>query len=454
LTVDAKEVLQELGRARGASELTLCCGLVDRVLTDGSAMLAFDAESRARFLLLGFDTSIMTCRPDLALRLNRLATASLAALAPDSETRIRGELKALCLQAEMARLYSDPTASLPAIHRAAAFALTHRARLPAGDRYPVVWEMCELLANCGLRAAAAQLARRMADFAACETGEDDAVVGLMLANEVAFDLQGTMTCALGLDLPRMGDDGADPRLRHKGLRTSVDELQQLERQALAGDIKGNALGLRDWAQRARRSSSILAWASGGGSADAVLQCAQQHQAITASTGVLVRKPARQQALHWAQLASRQVPAAMEEPRPGGGASASPSLIRTEAEYLAAAGHAAAGRSVAALAAYARYARSASRWAVVGQQAIGSDLQGMGELLLALPRRPPAAPAANDPIHLVVRSLQVRANTGQRASLNDVATAQNITPRRLQQAYKSVGLPSPSQVLRRFDDANA
>jgi hypothetical protein len=87
--------------------------------------------------------------------------------------------------------------------------------------------------------------------------------------------------------------------------------------------------------------------------------------------------------------------------------------------------------------------------MVGQQALAADLLAMGEVLVALPKRLSPMPAGQDPIRVVCRSVRLMMEQGPSAPLADVAAEQGLTVRRVQQAFKAVGVGSPSLFVRRF-----
>ncbi len=436
---EAQALVARLEHAAAHSDFHAARPLVEHLLATRPIADQISPEARVRLYLVAIETATLGGDPHRSLCAQRLALAQLQALALDSECRLRAELRVLELQAERARFYGDASSHFSAVKQAAHFLLRHRFRLPASCRYAVVWEIVELFSACGLRAAAHQLGRRMADLAATELGSDAPVESLILAHEALFDLPGFMTRALGLSLPRIAaSDAVFPQGRV--IQQKFDELEDLTRQAERIDLGHWAGG---WSYRAQRSKAILSWALGGGSARNLLVTMHRGIEHTQSAGLYARQPERERFVQLAQLAAdgaagklRQHP----DQRIFGGA---------EGDYLAAAQHALAGRSSEALAAYARYARASHQCAMVGQQALAADLLAIGEVLVALPRRLAPPPVGQDPMRVVCRSARLFMEQGPSTPLSQIAMEQGLTARRLQQAFKAVGLERPSQFLRRI-----
>ncbi len=437
---EAQALLTELDRAvkhtdfhaarRVLERLFAACGMLDQIA----------AEEALRMCLLAMETATLGGDPHASLRAQRLVMAQLEGLPPESESRVRAQLRMLELQAERARFYGDVWSQFAAVKQAAHFLLLHRFRLPASCRYAVVWEIVELLSNCGLRGAAYRLGQRMAELAATELAADAPVESSILADEALFDLPGIMTQGLGLSLPRIGASEAILP-QPKAVQLKLEELHRLARQA-------EEIGLGHWAggwtYRAQRSQDIISWALGGGSARRLIATMHRGLEHTRVAGLFARQSERERFLEFSKLAAdgagRKAPSEPCRPPMFGG---------MEGDYLAAAQHTLAGRSAEALAAYARYAHAAHRRAMIGQQVLAADLLAIGEVLVALPKRLALTPKGKDPIRLVCRSVRLHTEQGPSASLEDIAAEQGLSLRRVQQAFKTVGLASPSRFFARL-----
>lgn len=437
LFADLENTIQdhEYGAATLPAERFLATPLaVERLARDQRVAVCLDLMTWA----------IKTGVAQVSFALQRKALAALAALPAGSEARVRGELRLILLQAERARHASDVPAHFDATRRAVSHLLQHRQQLGAEERYLVVWEIARLIGFNGQREAASRMARRLADFAAAKLGEPEQVESAIFAHSVLLDLPGAITAALGLALPRIGE-GDDPM---GSLARVQDRLSDLRDQAGRAASVGVPRWAEGWAYRARCCFTTMEWALGGGRPDQMIAAMQSGFPEMRRKGNFCRQRDREISLGLSKLAADRAATLLRE------APDQQTQEGIEGDYLLAAQHALAGRDAKALAAYARYAAGAHRRVLIGQRAISADLLATGEVLLALPIRSPRVTPGQDPIRVVCRSVRLVMEQGPSAALGDVAMEQGLSARRVQQAFKSVGLEAPSRFLRRLDDNDA
>ncbi len=437
----AEELSARLERAIYDHEYAAATLPSERLLAAPALMDQLRREDRVRVYLDLMTWAIKTGVVRLSFALQRKAVAELGALAAGSEVQVRGQLRLLLLHAERARHGCDAPAHLDAVRRASSHLLQHRHRLSAEERYLVVWEIVRLLAVNGQREAASRLARRMADFAAAELGAPERVESAIFANSVLLDASGAITAALRLSLPRIGESG-DSLRKSERIQPRVAELRTLAQQAASVGVPRWAAG---WIYRARCSLTTLEWVLGGGRPDPMIEAMHSGLREMRRTGNFCRQREREIALQLSMLAADHAGNDLREAR------GQPAFEGIEGDYLVAAQHALADRNAEALAAYARYAVAAHRRVMVGQLAVSADLLAVGEVLLALPKRLASAPAGQDAIRVVCRSVRLGMEHGPSAALSAVAMEQGLTARRVQQAFKSVGLESPGRFLRRLEN---
>lgn len=384
-----------------------------------------DVALRLRCLARAMQAAVLAGDTETLVRLQPRLHGDLLLLPEDSPARLEAELESLCLRAELASLVGDIASQHTAVERCVEQLLEHAFVLPLHWRDRVLLSVVDLLVRLGLRTWAALLARQRARHS---------------GSAPAF---ARLACTVLVDLPRAACEtlclGIKPLLedpRPDAVPLPLRQRAQALRALANATVGAEALRCSAWAD-------MSAWLAHALPADAAAESVQQWHAWAEARGLQADLATCAQFQQWLRLAT-QLTAAGPYDRPN----LHFSEDDHEAHFAAAAHHLAAGCCDAAHRAYTRHAVGALRLIALSEQILADGLPAAAELLAALPARADPTPDHGAAVRMLRDCLRLHRGSQGVQTMREIGTALGITPRRLQQACKSLGLPSPRKLLAR------
>lgn len=389
------------------------------------------------------EDSLRSRDPGASFEVIRGATRAIACLPRESETSRRAAYALQVVLAAFTGMTGDVAGHAVALQTAARQFMADPCALPPESRLRLSSEVALLLSRAGASDLAACLMSRIVAYAEEHADEPVRIAARLLRAEICLEARETMEPQLHNGLVRLSDpDGQLPRLRpHAVQGMDSATIKSLLRAA-------ERVGAEDLVARA---NLVHAWVEypNSGKLGRMLSAAEQLGRVGVTHGPWFLHSTARVQLGRAQVAGRLWEQAATTLQPSTDPRAwMPDWMDGELNFLGAAVALGRGDSMGALSSYSRYAQTAVHLRGIRERLVQSGIQSIAVLATSLPMTWPAAAkrGMSDALAICTDTIRIHSSSQSLLSLTAVAAAQGVTLRRIQQAFKLLGLPTPAALL--------
>lgn len=402
------------------------------------------AESLGVLLTLkAIDEELGGLNPGAVFEAIRTATQRIGRLPANSATALDGKRRLQLSLAAFTGATGDVAGHAAVLKTAVRMFLSEPFEWAPEYRLRLATEVAHLLSHAGAGNIAACVLSRVIAWADQHTKEPQRIATRLLRAEIALHTVESAEPQQHASLVRLSDaDARLPRLTpHMAPGLELTKLKQLARAASRcgqDDLIGRANLLVEWAEYRH-----------GGKLDRVVAAAKELDAIGRDRGPwFLRDTARLELCH-ALAASRRWTEAAQALQPRGDAPAQmPDWLESEQNFLNTAIALHRNEPIQALSSYGRYAQIAFHLHGLRERLIQSGIQAAAVLAASLPTMHPAGASKGiqNAIAVCASTIRIHISAPALLSLTEVAATQGVTVRRIQQAFKLLGLPTPVTLL--------